>query len=119
MRSKSNDDALPGLSDTGARRGGAIYRGVCLSISTHVDAGELDRDRDAGTLALARALAHQADLAGGYAGNKREPYAVASLARELRVVLELLAGNRPEPDTPAWLLEDDDPDALPGELVTG
>lgn len=109
MRSNPTDEALPGLTGTGARRDGAIYRGVCLAITAHVEGGDLDRARDAGTIALARSLAHQADLAGGHAGSKREPYAVASLARELRAVLELIAGARVESDTPPWLLEDDEP----------
>lgn len=110
MRSTRDDDALPGLAGAGPRRTGPVYRGVCAAIAAHVEAGTIDRDRDAGTLALARSLAHQLDLAGGHAGLKREPYAVASLARELRATLEHVTGTRPDTDTPAWLLEDDDPD---------
>jgi hypothetical protein len=110
MRSTRADEALPGMTDTGPRRSGPVYRGVCQTVAAHVDAGRLDAALDAGTIALARSLAHQLDLAGGHGGIKREPYAVAALARELRSLLELLAGGAGD-DAPPWLDDDDDDDA--------
>lgn len=111
MRSNRENEALPGLSETGPRRSGPVYRGVCQAVAARVESGRLDALLDAGTIALARSLAHQLDVAGGHGGNKREPYAVASLGRELRSVLELLAGGVAGDDTPPWFEDDDDLDA--------
>jgi hypothetical protein len=77
----------------------------------------MDELADAGTLELARSLAHQIDLAGGYGGVKREPYAIPGLSRELRDLLAIITGTAAVSDTvPPWL-EDDDEDELEDELA--
>jgi hypothetical protein len=121
MRKAAASEALPGLVDTGPHRNGAVYLGVSRSIAAHVAEGRLDLERDAGRLALARTLAHQCDLAGGLGGMKREPYAVAALARELRGLLLELTGITVDDDVPIWLEEDPDldPDAVDDTDRTG
>lgn len=73
------DPALPGL-ETGPTGGKAGY--LQAQVTAAIEAAQLD-DRDKGMGALAIACARAVDLAHG----RRDPYAVASAARELRETL--------------------------------
>lgn len=78
-----DDTTLPGLDTAGAGgRAGAVRTAVVAA----VEAAQLD-DRDQGTGALAIACAAAVDLA---LTTRRDPYAVASAARELRETLTRL-----------------------------
>lgn len=94
-----------------------MYRGVGRSIAAHTETGRVDADADAGTLELARSLAHQIDLAGGYGGVKREPYAIPGLSRELRDLLAIITGTAVADTVPPWLEDDDTEDELEDELA--
>jgi hypothetical protein len=88
-----------------------VYRGIGQSIAAAVDAGRVDPVADAGTLELARSLGHAIDLAGGYGGVKREPYAFVGLSRELRDLLAIITGTAASTDDrPPWLDDDEDED---------
>lgn len=72
-----NDETLPGLTVPAGQAGhtqAAVQRAIA--------AAQLD-DRDGGMAALAEACARAVDLGHG----RRDPYAVASAARELRETL--------------------------------
>lgn len=75
-----HDDALPGL-DNGQQLAGKAGP-LQSAVQTAIDAAALD-DRDKGMGALAVACARAVDLAH----YRRDPYAVASAARELRETL--------------------------------
>lgn len=77
----SADDALPGLGEAGQGRAGYLQSAVAKAI----EAAQLD-DRDKGMGALAEACARAVDLAH----YRRDPYAVAAAARELRETLTRL-----------------------------
>ncbi len=78
-----SDDALPGMDTAGAGgKAGAVRAAVVAA----VEAAQLD-DRDKGTGALAIACAAAVDVA---LTTRRDPYAVASAARELRETLTRL-----------------------------
>lgn len=83
----NNDETLPGLGDdtTGTGRAGWCQ----LQVTQAIEHAMLD-DRDKGMGALAVACARAVDLAHF----RRDPYAVASAARELR---ETLARLRMDP----------------------
>lgn len=71
-----SDDAIPGLGDAGAGgKAGPLQAAIARSVA----AAQLD-DRDEGAGALAVACARAVDLAH----YRRDPYAVAAAARELR-----------------------------------
>lgn len=72
-----SDDALPGLSVPAGRPGHTQEQ-----VQKAIKAAALD-DRDLGMAALAEACARAVDLAHG----RRDPYAVAAAARELRETL--------------------------------
>ena len=75
-----SDDTLPGLTVPEGRAG------YCQAqVAAAIEAAQLD-DRDKGAGALAIACARAVDLAHG----RRDPYAVAAAARELRETLTRL-----------------------------
>ena len=77
---EQHDDALPGLDTTAQLQGQPGY--LQTQVTQAVNAAALD-DRDKGMGALAVACARAVDLAH----YRRDPYAVASAARELRETL--------------------------------
>jgi hypothetical protein len=77
---RQHDEALPGLGDVAATTTNAGY--LQRHVAAAIVAAELD-DRDKGMGALAEACAWAVDLAH----YRRDPYAVAAAARELRETL--------------------------------
>lgn len=105
---------LDGIDEPGSSRG-AIYRNVCRQVRALAAAGTLDVELEAGTVAQARSLAAVIDRASGLAGRKQETYALPQLHRELRELLDKLAGRGPLEVDMSWL-EDDPPSETPAEL---
>ncbi len=91
---------------------GVVYRNVCRQIRALADAGDLDLDSRAGTIAQARSLAAVIDRASGLAGRKQETYALAGLHKQLAELLAQLTGELVASDDEqlaALLTGDDEP----------
>ena len=95
---------------------GTVYHDVCHQIAHLRQQGSLDADAEAGTIAQARSLAAVIDRASGLGGRKQETYALASLHRELRELLAILA-DRPVDDDEldGFTIDDAAPDLTPPE----